>query len=344
MKQLLENQILQRLTSNLPRHPKQLNAFLESDAELIPLNEKMILAVTADTLVEEIETGLYQDPFLIGWMSVMANLSDLAAVGAKPIGLVLIQHLPNDLSDEFLEALQSGINKACEATGTFVLGGDTNTSEKLQVGATAVGMLEAGKTIMRRGCGVGDLLFASGPFGAGSAYAFTRLLSSGDGRTFPYQPAARLQEGPLVRKYGSACIDTSDGFLPAIANLIEINGKGFKLSNGVEALMSVEVEELAKQAPIPSWFFLAGPHGEFELLFTIPSKQEDAFLAEAKAMNWKPLKLGQVIDRPHLYFSENNSKRQVDPFRLANLFSESGGQARVYLNKLLQAQFYEKQE
>ena len=63
-------------------------------------------------------------------MSVIVNMSDLAAVGASPIGIVISQILSKDFSDDFLLKLQNGINDACKKCGTFVLGGDTNFGDE----------------------------------------------------------------------------------------------------------------------------------------------------------------------------------------------------------------------
>lgn len=336
--------MLRHIASNFPRSPQELNALLESDAELVSLGRGMTLAITADTIVEEIETGLYADPFQIGWIAVMANLSDLAAVGARPLGLVLIEHLPTDLSAAFLEALQRGIAEACLAAETYVLGGDTNTSSSLQIGAAAVGLIEGGKIIMRRGLHPGDKLFASSYFGEGNAYAFSRFFERDSTPAPLYQPRARLREGVLVRQYGSACIDTSDGFFPALANLIELNDKGFSFRSSPEELISEATSALAREAGIPAWFFLAGPHGEFELLFTIPRDQEAAFLRAAGAIGWEPLQLATVIEAPELYFPGSENSGKVDPFLIANLFSESGGQPASYFVKLRQTEFYENQD
>lgn len=84
---LLENNFFARLTSSFQRSPQQINHLNESDSELLRLDNDSILAITTDCIVEEIETGLYDDPYLIGWMLVVVNLSDLAAVGARPLGL-----------------------------------------------------------------------------------------------------------------------------------------------------------------------------------------------------------------------------------------------------------------
>ena len=67
----------------------------------LEVSESSILAITTDSIVEEIRLGLYDDPYLIGWMIVMVNLSDLAAVGADPLGILISEIFPNNLDDIF---------------------------------------------------------------------------------------------------------------------------------------------------------------------------------------------------------------------------------------------------
>ena len=98
---VLENAYIERLVRELPRSPLQLNRLQEADAELIRLpGTTAVVALKTDAIVEEIETGLYADPWLLGWMAVTVNASDLAAVGAEPVGVLLNETLAPDAEGE----------------------------------------------------------------------------------------------------------------------------------------------------------------------------------------------------------------------------------------------------
>jgi thiamine-monophosphate kinase len=125
LNEILENKVINNLISGFERSPNQLNKAHESDAEIIQLGI-LKLAVTTDSISEEISTGLYDDPYLIGWMIVTVNMSDLAAVGATPIGILISEIIPKTFSEEKIKELQRGISDACKTYGTFILGGDTN--------------------------------------------------------------------------------------------------------------------------------------------------------------------------------------------------------------------------
>jgi thiamine-monophosphate kinase len=333
---LLENTFLQQISSQFRRSSIQINRLLESDAELLRLPDGSVLAVTIDCIAEEIATGLYSDPAHIGWMTVIVNLSDLAAVGAIPLGLLLSESLPPDFSEEKLQALQGGIAAACAATGVFVLGGDTNDSKERQMGATAVGLIPKGEPIiMRKGASAGDVLYCSGPMGLGSAYAFSVLLDGGR-QDISFSPIPRLKEGVLVRQFGSCCIDTSDGFFHGLSNLLEVNPVGFKLDIPLSTMTHPAALGFSQVKQMPVWIFLAGPHGEFELLFTIPAKNEKGFLEEAEKMNWKPLRIGVCTA------SEGCTARigdgeylSLDPLKIANTYTGSGGDPQKFLSQLL---------
>ncbi len=331
MDTIIENALIQKLAAAFARSPQQLNGLRESDAELLTLpGTGTVLALTTDGIVEEIYAGLYTDPYLIGWMTVTVNASDLAAVGADPIGILLNQTLAPELDDEFLARLQRGIADACEAYGLYVLGGDVNFADRLRMAATAVGTIGDGAPLTRRGCRPGDRLFASGPLGLGSAFALQRL-SRNAGFEIAYQPQARLKEGRLLRRFANCGMDTSDGVIPTLDELMRLNQVGFELKGEVEELLHVDAIGAAESAGLPAWMMLAGPHGEFELLFTVSASNSDAFLAEARAASWTPLEMGSVTCDHQLSIVVDGEARSVRSDRVRNLFLELEGDVEAYI-------------
>lgn len=332
---LKENQFLRQISSQFRRAPNQLNQLLESDAELLQLPDGSTLAVTTDCIAEEISTGLYSDPAHIGWMTVVVNLSDLSAVGAQPLGLLLSESLPAGFPTEKLLELQRGIAAACDALGVCVLGGDTNTG-CWQMGGTAVGIIPAGeKRISRKGAKAGHLLYASGRMGLGSAYAFSVLFGA-SGAAVNYQPLPRLEAGTLVRKWGSSCIDTSDGFFHALSNIMEVNAIGFRLETPMAEFAHPEALRICQSSQLPLWIFLAGPHGEFELVFTLPPEHETAFLTAASNIGWTPIKIGVCTEGEHCALqTTSGTDLLILPTTIANAFTEAGGDPKVFLQNLL---------
>jgi thiamine-monophosphate kinase len=338
MKTIVENAFVERLAKALPRSPLQLNALRESDAELVQLpGTDSLLALTTDGIVEEIEAGLYADPYLIGWMAVIVNASDLAAVGAEPIGILVNETLPADLREDVIAEIQRGIHDASVACQLDVLGGDTNFSPRMQLVGTALGVISDGAPLTRRGCKIGDHLFASGPLGQGSAFALARMMDKADKQVRPieYQPRARLREGRLLRGFASGCMDTSDGALATLDELMRLNNVGFRMTRPVASILHRDALRTSRTANLPAWTMLAGPHGEFELLFTVPADCCSEFLRAASSMSWWPVELGCVVSSPALFIDEFGDGATIDTAAVRNLFPEVGGDVQAFITRLL---------
>lgn len=337
MNRVIENSFIEFLVRELPKSPYQKNALQESDAELIRIpGTETILAITTDSIVEEIETGLYSDPFLIGWMTVMVNASDLAAVGADPVGILLNETFPKELSESFIRDIQSGIKEACEVCNMPVLGGDTNHSSSFQMGGTALGVVGKNKLLTRVGCRPGDTLFISAKPGSGNSFAFSVLADrpSGSLPASVFKPVARLKEGKMLIGYASCCMDSSDGFISTIDQLMLLNNTGFIIDIVPRDFIHPETLSFSRLANIPPWMFLAGIHGEFELVFTVPPGKVNQFITQAQTTGWYPVRLGTVVKDCELQMRIDNTYIKVDTTRIRNLFDETKGNIRNYIGEL----------
>ena len=335
MKQIIENIFIDKLSALFSRSPYQQNKTQESDAEIIVIpGIDYILALTTDSIVEEIERGLYSDPYLIGWMTVIANLSDLAAVGAQPIGVLINETFRENLSSEYIESIQTGIHDACEEHQVHVLGGDTSFSSHLQMSASAFGIIKDGPAIKRIGCMEEDLLFSSGKLGIGSVYAINHFLNISTGNEDLFKPYARVKEGQLLQRYAGCCIDTSDGFIPAIDQLMRLNNKGFILETETIDILCPQCLDICIKTKLDPWMILAGPHGEFELVFTITSASVDDFLMEADTLSWEPVFLGKTIPKVHFKIKNNNRLIKIDTAEIRNLFNNVNGNVEKYIEEL----------
>jgi len=335
LNEILENKVINKLISVFERSPNQLNKPHESDAEIIQLSENTKLAVTTDSISEEISTGLYDDPYLIGWMIVTVNMSDLAAVGATPIGILISEIIPQTFSEEKIKELQRGISNACKAYNTFVLGGDTNEGEKLILTGTAIGIIKNDKPLTRVGCKRGDILYSSGKLGSGNAYAISKLISKTNSFS-EYKPVARIKDSRLISKYASCCMDTSDGLLSTLDQLLRLNDVGFELREDWKKVIDEIALKFAENNHIPSWLLFAGQHGEFELIFTIPQKLNEAFLEEASLTGFEPIELRKVIPEKKVKIPLYGKMIPIDTACIRNLPAETKGDINHYLKSLLE--------
>ncbi len=331
--QIFENNLIKSLASKFLRAPNQLNKTFESDVEIIKANN-MILAATTDSIAEEIESGLYNDPYLTGWMIVNVNFSDIAASGANLLGILISEIIPSSFKEEDLKKMQNGIKDACEKLNSYVLGGDTNFGEKLILTGTALGFFDDKKFLTRKGCCPNQILYSTNKLGRGNAFAITQLLNNNKEK-IKYLPIARLKESKFIKKFASACMDTSDGVISTLDQLMRINNCGFELNEDWQSTIDDESKTITEKNGIPLWLLLAGQHGEFELLFTIDPDKEKKFLAEAELINWQPIKIGKVITEPAIKINIYGKLQTLNSTEIRNLsFNQSGG-IDSYLNALL---------
>lgn len=165
----------------------------------------------------------------LGWRATMACASDLAAMGARPLGLLAGLTLPAWCTDADLTALARGQRAAAESLGTWVLGGNLARGNELSISTTALGAAE--RPFRRDGARPGDALFLAGPVGL--AAAGLRLLERGGAIASDAEavavaawrrPTARLDAGLSARVYASAAIDVSDGLARDLAHVARASG------------------------------------------------------------------------------------------------------------------------
>jgi thiamine-monophosphate kinase len=339
MKEVLENAAIDAWVRGLSRAPNQVNALHESDAELLEIASMPdhYLVITIDTVAEEIAAGLYRDPFTMGWVTVMASLSDLAAVGADPIGLVVSVGVPQGTDGAFIDRARRGMEEACRSLGVFILGGDLNAATPPAFTGSALGTVPRNALRTRLGIEPGDAVFLSGPAGGGNALGLVRLAGLAD-RLFPeesYRPSARLAEGRALRGLAGASMDTSDGVLATLDQLMRLNGRGFLVECDWPALLSRGALVLCEGTGTPPWLMLAGPHGEFELVFTVPASRIDAFAGASADRGLAPIRLGTAQERPVVTLALPSGRRvDIDMAPVRNLDPTAKSGAERYLAEL----------
>jgi thiamine-monophosphate kinase len=152
------------------------------------------LVVTTDVLVDGVHfSDRTTTPFDVGWRSVAANLSDLAAMGAVPLGITVGLSLPPDLPVVWLEQLYTGMQACLDRYGTGIVGGDLTRSSIITVAITALGAVKVDKIIARSTAQVGDAIVVTGYHGDSHA-GLQLLLDPELGRDLSwFQDAADLE-------------------------------------------------------------------------------------------------------------------------------------------------------
>jgi thiamine-monophosphate kinase len=315
--------------SHLPIHPDRAFPIHGADAEIIPAGDGRHLAVTLDVLSEEIAVGLYREPETMGWILVQANLSDLAAAGAEPVGLVLAISLGPEWDGELTERLSKGISVAAASQGTHVLGGDLNDAVSTSLGACAIGFVDE-PLVSRHGIRPGDLIYATGSLGLGNAMAAVQL--AGHPEVFPeeeFRPVARLKEGLKLRPFVHAMMDTSDGLIATLDQLAEINGVSIELNLETEGLIHPRAGTVTSALGFPQWAVLFAEHGEYELIFSIGESQKEQVPEGA-------IEIGRATEGSGVsLLTGPDLSIDIDGARVRNLRAETGGDPGTYIQELL---------
>lgn len=223
---------------------------------------KKDLLLTTDMLVEGRHFRRSQaTPYEIGWKAMAVNLSDIAAMGGKPIAAVVALGAPASTTVKFLNELYRGLHAAAKRFGADIVGGDTNASKQLTLAVTLLGEVEKGKAVLRSGARLGDWIFVTGSLGG--SYASKKHL-----RFIP-----RLREAQWLFKncLVNAMMDLSDGLASDLGHICEASGVG--------AILNEKAIPVSSKAHTVTQALSEGE--DFELLFTLSAK-EGALLLRKK--------------------------------------------------------------
>lgn len=323
---LVEFGLVDFLTQGLERSPLQKNQRHMADAEILELPSGDHLAVTIDGLFEEYKLGLLRDPEVVGWANVVHSLSDLAAVGARPLGVLLSYALPKEADREWIRALNRGASEALKAHGTFCLGGDTSTADEAIFHCVGVGMVSGKSYLTRQGARPGDRVYATGPFGMGNLLGLTRSMQPDLWAELErsYRPQIPFALVEAVKPFLRACIDSSDGLFSALDLLMRTNQLGFRFRQREEVYHPTMVG-LSHQLGTPLWIGGAFGMGEYRQVMVVAQEHQEAFLEAARAAGEEPLELGEFLPELEFRMVEGQEEWIVDTTRLLNLFSQSSG-------------------
>ena len=265
-----------------------------------------VVVATTDMLVEGIHFRLdWTSPRDLGWKALAVNLSDLAAMGARPgRGLVSVALLPGQA--ELVEELYEGMSELARLTGTRIVGGDTVRSPgPLVVNVALLGEADPDRLLRRKGARPGDLLALTGPVGVSAAALDLLVRDDRESLAMPeagpllaahHRPRPQLAAGAALAAAGLECaIDVSDG----------VASEAWHLARASDVAIEIDVERLPLAAEAVSLFGdekarqLALSGGEdYQLLFAMPEARL-AEISEALGDGATPTVVGRVTgERP----------------------------------------------
>ena len=265
-----ERDAITALIAGMRRSPQQTNAPFASDAEIIDLDGAR-WAITVDDYSAEDRwdagTASADDAGTLGWNLVTATLSDLLAVGAVPRFMLNSFVSTPRMDAAWLRALSAGMDRALDACGAYMLGGDLGTGAEWRFTGVALGALPAGRAALSRIARApsGNVL-VSGDFGDANLAAASDLGAP--------RLEIRLAESQWLAETnadaGGACIDTSDGLVGALEALCLCDA-GLRIELDCEAVpYAAGIDAAARALHLPREIFLMGSAGEYELVALAP--------------------------------------------------------------------------
>ena len=273
------------------------------DCALFPVPPGEQVATSTDLLLEGRHFFSNVDPRALGHKALAVNLSDLAAMGARPIGCVLGLALPR-LDEPWLAAFADGFHALADAHGCPLIGGDTTRSaHDLAISVTVFGAVPAGQALRRDGAQAGDDIWVAGELGAADvAY---RLLDgqypANDALLAATRPALEWPQpqvplGLALRGIAHAAIDLSDGLLQDLGHILAASRLGANLEY---ARMPVAAA-LAALDDAPRRRAVLGGGDVYQLCFTAPAARREAVQQAADQAQARVTRVGHTLAQPGL--------------------------------------------
>lgn len=245
--------LIRDLAARLTPPGGEVLAGIGDDCAVLDQGAGRCLLWTVDILLSgrHFEPGV--DPFRAGWKALAVSLSDIAAMGGKPLYALVFAALPPETRLARAREIYRGIGELADRFGVRVLGGDTSAARELSIGTTVIGETERENLVLRSGARPGDLVCLTGPLGDGPRKHLSFLPRVAEGREIARSLRA------------TAMIDISDGLLGDLGRITEASGVGARL--GLADIPRVP-------GASPGQALVSGE--EFELLFTVAPEKKTA--------------------------------------------------------------------
>ena len=279
------------------RAPVRADLGVGDDAALFRIADGQQCAVTTDALVAGRHFFMDAAPYELGQKALAVNLSDLAAMGATPIGFTLALALP-ELDEVWLSEFSRGLFEMAQRYGCELMGGDTTCSATLVIGITAFGEIPVGSAIRRDGAQVGDDVWVSGTLGD-AALALSALQGRAD---VPHDvlgqirhrldaPTPRVRLGLALRGVAHAMLDVSDGLASDLMHVLVAGVCSARIDLDVLPMSAV----LRTQAVDAQWRLALTGGDDYELCFTAAPERRECVLTIAAQTDTPLTRIGRIV-------------------------------------------------
>ncbi len=290
--------LIDRIAANIAAR-SSVKIGIGDDAAAIEPEAGHLSLLTSDMLIEGVHFDLkLSDPVALGRKSLAVNLSDLAAMGAKPKYFLLSLAIPKTMTLEFLDDFIKGLMQRAQQFHVTLIGGDTCSSKGgLAISITAIGEQLPDLVVSRTGAQPGDLIFVTGTVGD-SALGLELLrkgVQSGPLVMRHLDPEPRVSAGVTLAesRMATSMIDISDGLLADLGHILDGSGVGARVDLAGIPLSEPYNEVVANYSEDPFAMALSGGE-DYELLFTVPQLHREQVLSRMAECNVNVSLIGEI--------------------------------------------------
>lgn len=276
-------------------HQHSVDLGVGDDSALLTPPPQQQLVICTDTLIAGRHFPLDTPAHAIGWKSVAVNLSDIAAMGAKPQSILLALSLPQ-IDHNWLKDFSQGLYDCCDQFGVSLIGGDTTQSPHLTISVTALGWINTNQAVKRSGAQVGDYICVSGQVGDA---AFGLQHPDHPLKQRLDYPTPRCQLGQQLKGLASAMIDVSDGLAQDLGHILKASQVGARLQ--LEQLPIAPTLQQLTQAQ--QWQYALAGGDDYELCFTISPQNYQQLLQQQ--LDVKITVIGTITNSTGLTFEKD---------------------------------------
>lgn len=312
-----ERRIIEIIWEQLERDPRMSVPFGD-DVSATRYRGKNLVVLNTDMLVGKTDIPPMMSYRAAARKAIVMNVSDFAAKGIKPIGIITSLGIPRNMTRKDIVQIGRGLNSGAREYNTYVLGGDTNETEDLIISITVFGLAREGSLMLRNGATPGDILATTGDFGltsAGLKILIEKLHVPPEIRRkileSVLKPHARLREGIALAKTGAitASIDSSDGLAWCLHEIGKASNVGFTIENLPIAREAYEFAKKHNLDPLELGFY-GGE--EYELVFTVKPKQWKDVRTVLKEIGGNAIRIGRAIEKEGLFLLRNGRSVKIE--------------------------------